>query len=958
MKRIITLLLVGVLIYPHSFHAMSTNQGGSGQLETEQQVGEELNQTEEQVVEDLQGNEEEEEEVSVTNVDLRSADDWLAFAQSRTTASERLQEFVAGYLQYSSDQRFVKGINDSARALLNWSNQQHNQGQFGIVIDRYETILDSPGLNELLKNESEVRLRYAKENKKIPSATQFVTIAKNGSTASERLDLYIEGYYLYSNDNRFEKGINDSALALFNWATQQHRDGHFDVAVERYQKILLSPLLSDTIRRETERKLNYAVQETLTPDLLFDYAQRQSTASERLEAFIDGYEKYPNDIRFGEGINTSARALLNWTTQQHQQRQFQTAIGRYEVILASPALGNSLRRTVTIQLGFASEGQRVPTANEFVQIASNKATASERLVSFDDGSFFFPNDSRFQKGINDSARALLNWTSQQHGNGNFSLAVDRYEYILSFSKVSRSIKDEVTMKLDYAKANKKVPTPNEIHQEARSQSTATERLEKFIEGYQLYPNDKRFETGINDSANALLTWTRQQHQQGQFSLATGRYEFILSAPVLSNAIKKETQARLSYSKRGQRVPTANQLNDRARNQSTASERLAHYLEGHLFYPNDKRFADGIAASSRSVLDWAESRHRARDFQAAIGRYKHLIGIPEVPKSIRDQARFNLNLAEERRSLVEIKRIVNAKVQNYTYRQMENDIRALERMYPGLIETKVLGKSLDGRNIYAVKLGRGSTEVLINGSNHAREHMTTNVIMKQIDEYAFAYANGNRFGGFDVKQVLDRTSIWYVPMVNPDGVTLVQQGANALNSNRIAQEAVRINGGSNNFAPWKANARGVDLNRQFPHFWNTITNNPGRPSPSMYKGPRPLSEPESITMYNFVQENQHLKTIIDYHSSGEVIFARNPGPLTRTVSNKTGYPIIDVTRSTSGGGFASWFAVQYKKPGFTLEISPYVGDRPVPVSNWDRVWRQNDSVGLIVADEAYTNRNRR
>ncbi|MED1602990.1 M14 family metallocarboxypeptidase [Alkalihalophilus marmarensis] len=306
----------------------------------------------------------------------------------------------------------------------------------------------------------------------------------------------------------------------------------------------------------------------------------------------------------------------------------------------------------------------------------------------------------------------------------------------------------------------------------------------------------------------------------------------------------------------------------------------------------------------------------------------------------------------------VREVVNPR-QNYTYEQMQQDIQALALMYPDLIETRSIGKSVDGRELYAVKLGKGQTEVFFNASNHAREHMTTNVLMKMIDDYARAYVLGNQFDGYNVRTILDQTSIWFVPMVNPDGVTLVQKGHT---SAKNPQEVLRLNNNSTDFRAWKANIRGVDLNRQFPANWNTITNNPGRPGPQNYKGPTPLSEPEARALYDFAL-SRDFKTAISYHSSGEVIYARfDQEPFTRSiaamVSRKTGYSPIDLQNSSSGGGFTDWFILNQRKPGLTPEISPYVGPRPVPLSNWDRIWSQNNSVGLMIAQEAYQNRNRR
>lgn len=301
-------------------------------------------------------------------------------------------------------------------------------------------------------------------------------------------------------------------------------------------------------------------------------------------------------------------------------------------------------------------------------------------------------------------------------------------------------------------------------------------------------------------------------------------------------------------------------------------------------------------------------------------------------------------------------VVNPR-QTYTYEQMIIDIGFLEAMYPALIETRIIGKSVDGRNLYAVKLGTGPTEILINAAHHAREHMTTNLVMKMLDEYAYAYHAGKSIGGYNVQTVLDRTSIWFVPMVNPDGVTLVQKGHRSAKNPSLV---LALNKNSTNFSGWKANIRGVDLNRQYPALWNTITADPGRAAPENYKGPKPLSEPESRALYNFTL-SRNIQAAIAYHSSGELIYTRlDIEPLTRPLANsvaaKTGYKIVNLRQSLSGGGFTDWFILEQRKPALTLEISPFVGPRPVPLSYWDRIWAQNDAVGLLVADKIYQKLN--
>lgn len=508
-------------------------------------------------------------------------------------------------------------------------------------------------------------------------------------------------------------------------------------------------------------------------------------------------------------------------------------------------------------------------------------------------------------------------------------------HILVYACLAISV---VSMLTFYEQANAQdfeAATAEEWLDFAWSQPYSSIQLEILIQGYEQYPKDSRFVDGINNRANSLLNWAARQDAR----TAIDRAEIVLAAPVLSNATQNKAYDLLYTT---------------ALNYNASSQRLEASI---LFFEKyeDSRFVEAINESVLSLFTWAMGKHHKNDFNTAINRYEKILDAPRVYSETRSIVGKALEIAKEKENV--LLKIVNAEVQNYTYSQMTRDIQILKAMYPDLIKTRVIGQSLDGRNIHAIKLGSGRNEVFINGSHHAREHMTTNVAMKMLNDYAYAYAKGNYYDGFNVRTVLNRTSIWFVPMVNPDGVELVQRGPNAINNRQLRNQAISINRGSTNFDNWKANVRGVDLNRQYPAQWDTIRNNTERPSESHYKGPRPLSEPEVKAVYDF-SLSRDFKTALSYHSSGEIIFTKHPDHVADIVSIQTGYPIIDLTRDTSGGGYSDWFVLNQGKPGLTLEISPPVGSIPVPVSNWDRVWRQNDSVGLIVADEAYRNRNKR
>ncbi|SDM16699.1 M14 family metallopeptidase [Sediminibacillus halophilus] len=293
---------------------------------------------------------------------------------------------------------------------------------------------------------------------------------------------------------------------------------------------------------------------------------------------------------------------------------------------------------------------------------------------------------------------------------------------------------------------------------------------------------------------------------------------------------------------------------------------------------------------------------------------------------------------------------------YTFEKMEADIQELEKGYPDILQAKVIGESVEGRPLYALKVGTGRIKVLLNGSHHAREWLTSYLLMQMVEAYTMAWYKKENYSGFEVPDLLNRTSIWFIPMVNPDGVNLVQKGAEAA---QHPDAVLQLNDNKTDFSGWKANIRGVDLNRQYPAGWETINPSVETPGPMNYKGPYPLSEPEAKAVYQFTKKHCfHIAAA--YHSSGEEIYWKYKidgkllgisREIAKRISEKTSYRLVDPGPDPSGGGYTDWFLTEMRRPAFTPEISPYVGPRPVPVEHYPAIWKQNQSIGLLLAEEA-------
>ena len=284
-------------------------------------------------------------------------------------------------------------------------------------------------------------------------------------------------------------------------------------------------------------------------------------------------------------------------------------------------------------------------------------------------------------------------------------------------------------------------------------------------------------------------------------------------------------------------------------------------------------------------------------------------------------------------------------ETYRYLDLERDLQQLKNQYSDLIELETIGFSVEGRKLYGLKVGTGQHKVICHGAHHAREWMTSRLI---VDFIYHLLSSQNEPWRQIREEWLDTISFWFIPMVNPDGVTLVQDGPNHF-SNR--EQLLDLNEQSLDFSSWKANGRGVDLNRQYPIDWDEIQANPGQPSPTNYKGEQPLSEPEIKALVNFVTKHQ-FDCALAYHSSGEEIFWRyklpNPyvnqfRPLAEKLAEVTSYSLIEPEGIPSGGGFTDWFLTKFKKPSFTFEIAPYIGSRPVPNHLYHQIFEDNQFV---------------
>lgn len=263
---------------------------------------------------------------------------------------------------------------------------------------------------------------------------------------------------------------------------------------------------------------------------------------------------------------------------------------------------------------------------------------------------------------------------------------------------------------------------------------------------------------------------------------------------------------------------------------------------------------------------------------------------------------------------------------HTAASLEADLRALAQAHPELAELQRIGTSVEGRPIWALRLGdrRGAdTRIALLGCHHAREWISVEVpYLLAADLLANADAD-------PVQRWLTEGEIWVAPMVNPDGHEFTRT------ENRLWRKNRRRN----------ANGTvGVDPNRNYGYMWGTLDINTSShvPADETYVGTRAFSEPEVRAVRDLVAREQ-FRGLITYHSYSQLIlypwgYTGDPiaDPADRAELSGLGTELQQRIKDVHGrtytaqkasalyptaGDTVDWAYGEYDIPSFTIELRP-------------------------------------
>ncbi len=254
-----------------------------------------------------------------------------------------------------------------------------------------------------------------------------------------------------------------------------------------------------------------------------------------------------------------------------------------------------------------------------------------------------------------------------------------------------------------------------------------------------------------------------------------------------------------------------------------------------------------------------------------------------------------------------------------------------------IETGIVGESELGQQIPYIFVGqKNGNYMIVQGAIHAREHLTA-LLVVNLAKYLVKNSGRNLNGG-----------IYFIPMMNPDGVCLCQQGVGFVKNKQRKSNLLAING-SSDFSLWKANIDGVDLNVNFDAQWGEGEQNEFYKSSQNYVGKFPFSARETRALANFTERIKPCVTL-SYHLKGEEIYWEfgqtshrryRDKMYAQAIAKYTGYKVVG--QGGSVGGYKDWCIEHFKIPSFTIEVGNDKFPHPFPYEEFFTIYQQNEDL---------------
>lgn len=306
-------------------------------------------------------------------------------------------------------------------------------------------------------------------------------------------------------------------------------------------------------------------------------------------------------------------------------------------------------------------------------------------------------------------------------------------------------------------------------------------------------------------------------------------------------------------------------------------------------------------------------------------------------------------------------------ENYTYEKFLADAQTITAKYPSQVQMGVFGKSAFNRELLYFAIGDKAAEkkILVVAGIFGTESAFSLLATKQIETYLENLTNTYKDKSY--QQILNSCRIYFVPMLNPDGISIAQKGLESVPADKKANvEAIYSSSvtkgllnSEKGYSQWKANGLGVDLSMNFG-IGNVASNSVQDAAASKGYPEYALSSPEANAISGLIQTNA-IDSVVVYNGVGNIIdwqFGQTEKSIQQSldVANAlaalTGFSRVDVGGPTKNNfitmGIKDWFIANFDKPAFTLSLGNPTDNISLNQEELRAVWNVASLVPISLA----------
>lgn len=254
-----------------------------------------------------------------------------------------------------------------------------------------------------------------------------------------------------------------------------------------------------------------------------------------------------------------------------------------------------------------------------------------------------------------------------------------------------------------------------------------------------------------------------------------------------------------------------------------------------------------------------------------------------------------------------------------YNTYKSIIEDLIKEYP-FLKAEIIGRSALGRGIFSLSAGNTENCVLYVAGIHGCHNLTSLILLLFTERICHSVKHGGMLCSIDIKKAMENLGITVIPCLNPDGAEIFLKEKGAVTSCNSASSSDKRDS-----KRWKANAMGVDINRNFGTLWHSFRQQAeekgiSRPCASLFAGDYPESEAETKTLTRLCRVRVFRQCLSLFEKGEEIFYKSSAGEpaqssmMAKILACSNGYSLNE---SENQWGFQDWFISEMSKPAFTV-----------------------------------------